>query len=44
MKRRDFDIMEMDICSGVWVPTVYALLGLTIVGGGANVVDRDVVG
>jgi hypothetical protein len=43
-KRRDLNIMEMDIRGGVWVPAVHALLGLTIVGGGANISDRDVIG
>lgn len=43
-KRRDLNIMEMDIRGGVRIPTVHALLGLTIVGGGADIADRDVIG
>jgi len=44
MKRGDLNIMEMDTRCGVWIPTVHALLGLTIVGGGTDIVDRDVIG
>ncbi|KAJ6380899.1 hypothetical protein OIU77_029737 [Salix suchowensis] len=44
MKRRDLHIKEMDIRGGVWIPAAHALPGLKIVGGGADIVDGDVIG
>ena len=36
--------MEMDVLNGVWVPTLDSGLGLAVVSGGTDEVDRNVVG
>lgn len=36
--------MEMNVMNGVWVPTLDSELGLAVVDGGADEVDRHVVG
>lgn len=43
-KRRDVKVMEMDVLNGVWVPTLDSDLGLAVVSGGTDEVDRNVVG
>lgn len=39
-----WEILEMDVGGGQWVPAVKALPHLAVVGGGGGVVDVDVVG
>lgn len=34
----------MEGCSGAWVPAMEAMLGLAKVGGGGDVVNREIVG
>lgn len=41
---RGWEFMEVDVGGGMRVPTVHAKLGLAVVGGGGDVVDRYVVG
>lgn len=43
-KWRGWEFVEVDVGDREWVPALDARLGLAAVGGGADVVDRDVVG